>query len=565
MTKPISASQLKKFDSCPRSWAFAYIEGIREESGDAATLGVTVHAEMEAWVRDGKLPQHPLALKLLGLFKDHPYYPAKGTTEAESEFTMTIDGVKWRGFMDGRRPREAGEVIVIDYKTTSDIHKWALRAEGGLLVDAEGKPDIQSTLYAAKEFVAGAESVYGIWAYVGTKSPHPAKLVEVKFDRERVETIYGGMHERAKVIQTLVQLRPKSNDIPYRTQGCFAFNRPCFYADRCQKPVGMFSSKPLDLGAPEGADAMVDFLSKIRDSFPTTTIDTVIDEDDAPPPPPPEEDDAPEAPPEEASFVNASPTDALRPDDRHGMVEADDEPPPPPDEDEVHPAEALAAEAAVSPEVSRCVTDAVESGFVNPPEAAGKPAYKDPAEAAEGEGVAPPKAKKLSKAKGKTAKKAETKKSVAELLAEGEASPVAEGFSLDRVVKRVAEAAVVSAAPVAQDVQLPAAVQRALEDIRASAAEREAAEGTRPRYKSLTTEECAAILDEQGIVTAEPWCEGPKDPATGTPFLFTPGPTPILYDPEAGRRERIEDTRTIIREELRAMFGEIARMFGGGK
>lgn len=110
---------------------------------------------------------------------------------------------------------------------------------------------------------------------------------------------------------------------------------------------------------------MSNFLDSIRTSFPGTATP------DAPPPPPPEDDAPPPPPPPE-----------------------DDAPPPP--VEEPHVAEVIAA-AAVDAPATRDVMESVESGFINPPESAGKAPYATPEEAAAGEGVQAPKAKKSAK------------------------------------------------------------------------------------------------------------------------------------------------------------------------
>lgn len=368
MTRPISASQLKSYDACPRKWAFRYLEGLESPSTPATEHGKFIHAQMEAWLKLGVLPTHPQALKLLGLFAGSTVAPTRNNAEAEQEFTLHIQGVAWRGFMDWRivGGYNRGEsVIVGDWKTTSDM-KYALRPDRGVLVDNDGKVDVQSTLYAAKEYTGGAKDVVANWAYVTTKGTLSAKLVDIAFDRAHVEDVYGGMHARAQEIQRLVQIRPKTSDVPYRSGSCFAFHRPCEYTDRCIRPQGMFISAPLDLTQNEAAK-MTDFISSMKSSYPN--------DEEAPPPPPADDEDAPPAPPE------------------------DDAPPPPP-VDEDHEAELIVAEYLAGqgkPYLARSIGKP-EAGFINAPEAEELPfAAATPEEARELYGAAPvkePKAKK---------------------------------------------------------------------------------------------------------------------------------------------------------------------------
>lgn len=396
---PISASGIKDYDGCPRYFVFKKVEELETPGGEAAEHGKRIHAENEGWIRFGRLPEHAHALKLLALFADNPFAPVPGgCTEAEHEFHLRISGVYWRGFMDWRRVRDAGQIIVGDWKTTTDIAKYSLRADRGILVTAEGVPDVQSTLYAAKEFVGGAEEVYANWAYVQTKGELRSKLVDARFERQHVEDIYGGkLHPAALEIKQLYRIRPKANDVPYKTTYCFAYHKPCPFTSRCVKPQGMFAHQPLDLVSPEGANAMTAFLDSIRGSFPTPEEDTPppVPSDDAPPPPP--EDDAPPA------------------------VPADEDAPPPPPEDDDHAAEKLVEEyyAAQGKVMPREIAT-VEAGSVNPPEAEGIVAAESPEDARARFDCAPPKAEKPKKPKKPT------KKELAALAAAEAATPQVE-------------------------------------------------------------------------------------------------------------------------------------------
>lgn len=366
--KPHSASSLKLYQGCPRRWVFERLYGFVEEDTRQKSLGTAVHKLMEEWIKDGKLPKAEdgvasvIALKLLSLFKGNPYYPGKGTTEAEEHFAMTIAGVKWHGYTDFRRQKVIGsrEHIVGDWKTSNDL-KYALREEKGLLVSPEGGADPQATLYATREFVEGAMTVTGYWSYCQSKAPYTPRLVTVNFGRSATEDAYGVLHGHALEMNQLYSIRPKANDVPYRTGYCNAFNKPCSQAERCNRPRGVFISEPLNLDSyepPKDQTTMQNFLDAIRASAPSTV------EDDAPPPPPMDDDEAPPAPPEE-----------------------EDAPPPPPKDEELE-AELLVQEYMASKRAPRPAPTEAEAGFVNAPEAKGKRPYATPEEAVIGEGVA---------------------------------------------------------------------------------------------------------------------------------------------------------------------------------
>lgn len=355
--KEHSPTSVKLYIGCPRRWAFERLFGFKSEETNQKTFGKEVHAEIEAWIRHGTMPKMPATLAWLAMFAKHPYFPSKGTSQAEEHFHMNIAGVRWHGFTDWRRQKVLGsrQHIVGDAKTTNDL-KYALKAgAGGLLYDSDGVIDPQSTIYATREFVEGAFTVDLHWGYVQSKAPYTTRLVETQVERSACEDAYGVFHGHALEMNQLYQIRPKANDIPYRPGYCRAFNKPCEQTDRCERARGVFSSSPLDLDSQKDL-SMKNFLDSIRDSVPT--------EDDAPPPPPVDEDEAPPAPPEE-----------------------DDAPPPPPDEEEIE-AEKLVNEYMASERAKRAAPTEVEAGFINAPEARGKAPYATPEEAAVGEGVA---------------------------------------------------------------------------------------------------------------------------------------------------------------------------------
>lgn len=392
--KPISASQVKTYSLCQRRWGFSYLDGIKQPSTPATELGQAVHAEMEAWIKQGTVPRHDLTKRLAALFDGHPFDPSKGA-DSELAFNWDVLGVSWRGFLDFRIVRGT-TTLVADFKTTSDI-KYALRAHDGLLVTSDGDVDPQSTLYAAQAYASGAEKVLGVWAYVTTKSKKPGdRLVEVEFDRDAVEAAYGDIHKQAQEINQLVQLRVKTNELPYRSSACYAYFQQCPFAHLCEKPAGVFSAKPLDLDTNKDL-TMSDFLNTIKKQFPDfKQVDAPLNADapvrvvSAAPsePPPPPADSCPPPPPPPESVPPPPPADSIPP------------PPPPVDEDLL--IEKLAREYMTSPRRPGVIFETVEAGFVNAPEAEGKHPYATPEEAAIGEGVEPvqPKAKKPSK-KGK--------------------------------------------------------------------------------------------------------------------------------------------------------------------
>ena len=367
----ISASGVKLYRGCPRRWVFAKVHRLPEPETAATTVGKKVHAELEDWVRKGQVPKHPLAAAMLKSFKGHPYWPDPRVTEAEGGFEFWLDGLHFHGFRDFARPGDSRAHRVIgDYKTCASFD-FALRAEDGLLVDTDGTPDVQSAIYSTLEFISGAERVTNIWLYGRTKDLE-TQLVEVDADLAKTETVMREVCADGHKMVKLANIHPDANDVPFNPGYCNAFRKPCAFARACKKSEhGLFSteSDPLDVTKHPELLSM-DFLSSLKQSLPGQRLGEIAPNPTQElPPPPVVEDDLPPPPPE------------------------DDDVPPPPPVDEPHPAELLAM-AAVDNPPTRDLSAAVESGFVNAPEAAGKKPYANPAAAAEGEGVKAPKATK---------------------------------------------------------------------------------------------------------------------------------------------------------------------------
>jgi hypothetical protein len=402
MTIRISASAIKLFRSCPRKhYGLKVLQlGVEPES-DATNLGKIIHGQLELWVKEGKVPTHPVAQKMLAKFRAYPYWPDPNVCAAEERFDFVRDGVEMMGYTDIRRKGENDKHhVVLDWKSTGNM-AYALKAgtddTAGLLVDHEGSPDIQSTLYAYREFAEGAERVTAAWMYGETKGNHATRLVTVDFDRAKVETEMDKACDTGRAMLQIALAKPPLEDVPYNSGFCNAYGRPCPLASVCPRQQrGLFSESTDPKDVSQNGEAMTDFLSSIRASFPGTS--------GAPgpavaptPPPPPADDDTPPPPPPE-----------------------DDDAPPPPPPDAPHLAEVIANMAAreakvdewiaagfVSPDqkgsllAPRNLYTGVESGFINPPEAAGKKPYANVAEAVEGEGATPAKTKSRAAPKGK--------------------------------------------------------------------------------------------------------------------------------------------------------------------
>lgn len=398
----VSASSVKLARRCMRRWyGIKVLRLVPPEESASTTLGKETHSELEEWIRKGTLPKSVLAAKMLSAMKGYPWWADPKVTEAEHGFEFTLDGVDFHGFMDfRRRGRDESHAVIGDWKTTSNL-AYSLQKgtseNAGLLVYVDPKaevpegeepkeePDVQSSLYAAYEYVAGARAVSGVWVYGLTKPPHTTRVVSTDFSEPAVETVMRGVCADGRTMMKLAVLQPELSAVPCNSAACHDYHRPCPLAGACGVGQRGLFSAPDPLDVRHNGDAMTSFLDAIKKSHPSAAKPASV-----PPPPPAEDDDLPPPPPEDEDAPPPPPADE------------EDVPPPPPAE-EPHPAEVL-AEAAMHNSATRDLSAAVESGFVNPIEAEGKAPYKNPAEAAAGEGVAPVAEKPKAKGRKKAAK-----------------------------------------------------------------------------------------------------------------------------------------------------------------
>ena len=204
----LSATQISKFRSCKRLYAFEYVEGKRPPSTVKQQFGSDVHKNLERWLKGSEVPdKSPAGLTARqGISK--PWSPVPGPElMVEHEFELDwVSGATVIGFIDCVVPGDAP--MVIDHKTTSSL-KWALTPD-------KLEDDPQALLYAtwaALHF--GVSSVTARWIYYAASNPRSGRRkpngilpVEVQFNFGLEETIrkIGSLLDDSK---TIVQIREK--------------------------------------------------------------------------------------------------------------------------------------------------------------------------------------------------------------------------------------------------------------------------------------------------------------------------------------------------------------------
>ena len=386
--KPLSASQLQKFQACPAQWGAAYLEGLREPDTEATLRGKEVHAQLEAWVRDGTLPTHKVALAGL------PYAPPPGTpgVTVERELSFSSPASKWRGFVDLEHVLGLGSLTIQDWKTTS-------KDSNAKTAEYLSTQDIQANLYAYEGYQRGYGTIVGRWIYLTTSGPAKAYPVIFAFEKQKtVDLVEGPIDSQASEIQKLYQLRPKWTELEKRTGHCYAYNRQCHVFDKCAP------NRKMSISA--GANQMKqDFRAAMQSQFPGTAPPPPAPVGPPPPPPPPP---APAAP---NYWVPGKPLNAAQEmlsamGKALWIVASAADMPPPTETVMAWPNASVAHNQSVATDERRhtvVVPDgayvgepegrntlpATDRGFVNPPEAPATPSPSPEASAAR-QGITPP-------------------------------------------------------------------------------------------------------------------------------------------------------------------------------
>lgn len=137
MTIRFSASALKRFAACPRSWR--YSRDIEQPERASTKLGKNAHKWLEGYMATTapanlKAKEGRIVLPGLKFLAD---VPRGGVAKLEQHFALRLDGIDLHGFIDLRHLR-----LVCDHKTTKDIVKYALTID-------ELADDLQRTIYSA--------------------------------------------------------------------------------------------------------------------------------------------------------------------------------------------------------------------------------------------------------------------------------------------------------------------------------------------------------------------------------------------------------------------------------
>lgn len=216
----VSASQIELSHKCLRKWAFAYISGLREPGTEQTELGTRVHSVLESYLTKGT--------KIDGTTKEGAiaqpgimFLPQPGTGHTEEAFDLPQVGFVFHGYIDWR----SGSTV-LDHKTTSDF-RWAKTPE--VLVE-----DPQGLMYSGWALnQTGDPQAHLRWVYYRTKGKPAAKAVDITLSRGHIQDGLGKLGEEASFLVALRQANIDPLDLPPSPGSCFAYNRLCAYAHKC--------------------------------------------------------------------------------------------------------------------------------------------------------------------------------------------------------------------------------------------------------------------------------------------------------------------------------------------
>lgn len=241
----LSANQINKWRRCNRAWGFEYLDELVPPPSLKQAFGSAVHAELEKWLKLGRMPSDTPAGKVAAQGLHFLPTPRSGL-KIEYGFDMAwIGDVTLTGFidclcLDGVEPSDknnwkgSGRPLVIDHKTTSALRYTKTEAE--LLEDP------QAILYAVYTMIAfEAPAVDARWVYYAAsnskgkpRKPTGCRSVEVCFSASdpgflhRVEEL---LRDSEKMIQALRD-KPPAISLDPEPKACGTFGG-CPHRERC--------------------------------------------------------------------------------------------------------------------------------------------------------------------------------------------------------------------------------------------------------------------------------------------------------------------------------------------
>lgn len=232
----LSASRLKKFLQCPRSYYLHHVARVDQDPGGKyLEIGNAYDGHVEWYVTEGKRGVRNIDPKILGMFAAaKPNLPAPGTVTTQHQYRIDAGGFVVTGKADFRRRGWVG-----DAKTTSDRGR-------GRGKDAHTPPraldpetlqnDVQSLLYAWCEFQLDPSLVTCqlVWTYVTKESKPTSWNVHASVARPFVEPWFAQVVRPAAAAMAALHALPTADQATANLESCAW----CWVKAHCNPYVG---------------------------------------------------------------------------------------------------------------------------------------------------------------------------------------------------------------------------------------------------------------------------------------------------------------------------------------
>ena len=232
-------THVRQFRACQLQWFFTAVQKVPVKIKANLELGTLVHRELEVWFLRGLMPQRPMARAVVPVLQAllQQLGIAPGVGRAEWNFRVVVHGTQYGGQADLILMSPAGEVWVVDYKTSSNIDAWGL-------TDQQLEHDTQLGVYAGRvldEFFPDATGCHVAHVQIetfdanGFAHDHPnftprVELVHAWMTRQTMRSIWDDVCSTVLRMQELADAPPAS--VPGNTEHCSMYGG-CVYRTRC--------------------------------------------------------------------------------------------------------------------------------------------------------------------------------------------------------------------------------------------------------------------------------------------------------------------------------------------
>lgn len=221
----VSATQIGVWKDCQRRWGYEYLDGIKPPPGPSAQLGSDIHSDLEVIVNTGVLPSTKskrgrianqgaaLALEL----------HRKGA-KVEHKFDFEFGGVVYGGFIDAHH-YEDGELLIVDWKTSSDPEKWGL-------TDETIRTNTQAVIYSMWGVTQyPVDRVHLHWHYLNTRAAVEAKPAQAILAKSEIASKFAEL-AHAPACEISKARSVAATELPQNFASCGKYGG-CPHIERC--------------------------------------------------------------------------------------------------------------------------------------------------------------------------------------------------------------------------------------------------------------------------------------------------------------------------------------------